>query len=453
MAVKTKKDARLIFKRSLKMLGRARPFTRGLVSQCRPAFVKTKKEKEKVPTACVMLRPNRKFKMYFNPDFVVTLETEHLCGIMNHEINHMMRGHLTLERTGLDEEVLTLALEVHANMDIPKSWLPPQTKDGEALTHEHFNIPLDIRSWKKIYTKLLKKFGNKKRRNNQQKKEMKETNVKKVMSDNATGHSKKSPRIKGKVSKKLKKRLRDSQEVKSILATLINKVWKKRVEDQEREDDEDLNSDTMVEVELEILKEATDHIPGLSAGMLKMLRIKTETKIKWEQHLSNFVVSIKKRSSSYQKINKRFPDLLGIVPGRDSRMGKSNIIAFIDTSGSCADWASRFLNEVEKLGRYCNGVVCEWDTAEEAVYKIGDAPKRNNVYGGGGTNFNGCLNDEYLKQLAKRFGMRKIDGVVFLTDLYVTLPKKGPRIPLIWFCIPGGRFNNVPFGKLIRIEK
>lgn len=453
MVVETKKDARLIFKRALKMLGKARPFTRGLVSQCRPAFVKTKQEKEKVPTACVMLRPNRKFKMYFNPDFVVTLETDHLCGIMNHEINHMMRGHLTLERTGLDEEILTLALEVHANMDIPRSWLPPQTKDGEALTHEHFNISLDIRSWKKIYTELLKKFGNKKRRNKQQKKEMKETNVKSVMSNNGTGHSKKSPRIKGKVSKKLKKRLRDSQEVKSILATLINKVWKKRVEDQEREDDEDLNSDTMVEVELETLKEATDHIPGLSAGMLKMLRIKTETKIKWEQHLSNFVVSIKKRSSSYQKINKRFPDLLGIVPGRDSRMGKSNIIAFIDTSGSCADWASRFLNEVEKLGRYCNGVVCEWDTAEEAAYKIGDVVKRNNVSGFGGTDFNGCLNDEYLKQLAKRFGMRKIDGVVFLTDLYVTLPKKGPHIPLLWFCIPGGHFNNVPFGKLIRIDK
>ena len=446
----TRQTARQRFKRALAMLGKVRPFIRGIVSNCKPTLVRGE-DKKKIPTMAVMIRPNRRFKMYCNPEFISEQRrTEHVAGVINHEINHMMREHLTLDRTGLDVEVLNLTLEVHANMDIPRAWLPPQTEEGDALTHEHFNISKEIRDWKEIYAILIKKFKKKSQRNEAQQGKMNDTGIKKVMAGKGTGHSNK-PKTKGKMSKSLKKRLTDSQEIKSMLASILNKVWKKRVEKQELDADESDDAKPIVYEELKLMQECVDHIPGLHPGMLKLLRVKTDTNIKWEQYLQNFVCSLRKRASSYRRMNKRFPDLLGIVPGRDTKVGKSNIVAFIDTSGSCASWASRFLNEVEKLDRYCNGLIVEWDTCEEAAYRIKETPQRNSVMGGGGTNFDGCLNNEYLTKLARRFNMRRFDGIVFLTDLIVRLPTKAPNTPVMWFVI--NKRKTAHFGKIIRLEK
>jgi len=444
------------FRKALRLLGKVRPFIRGIVSRCKPSFVK--KDDEKIPTACVMIRPNRKFKMYFNPKFVMEQKTEqHLAGVINHEINHLVRGHLTLDRTGLDAEVLNIALEVHANMDIPKSWLPPQTKTGEALTHQYFNLPSELRSWKKIYNALFKEFGKKDKRNEEQKNGVKDSGIKKIMKGGGTGHSKK-PKAKGKMTKKLKKLLTSKTEVKAMIAKMINKVWDEQIENPTDEQMDKENDYSHIYVgppispeECELLKEAEEHTPGLCPGLIDVLIGERPSKIRWEQHLSNFVGSVKKRASSYRRANKRFPNLIGIVPGRDMRLGKVNIVVFVDTSGSCVPFMDQFMAEIKKLSRSATGVVVEWDAAEEAVYKLNQVAQRSSMRGGGGTNFSKCLTDDYIKNLARRFKIKRFDGVVFLTDLYATLPKKSPKVPLMWFIVPGGSMK-APFGKTVSME-
>jgi len=430
------------FKRALAMLNKSRPFIRGVVSRCKPTFNK------EIPTACVQIRPSRRFKMYFNPDFVDQQRyTEHVAGVINHEINHMMRGHLTIDRTGLDIEVLNLTLEVHANMDIPRAWLPPQTEDGEALTHEHFNLDKELRDWKDIYAVMIKRFNNKKNRKDKQKKELKATGIAAVIKGAGTGHTD-TPQTSKKMSKKLKKKLTSKPEVNDMLAKVLNKVWKEQVDDviKKGEDPE------MSEEEANTLKDALSQIPGLFPGMREALLVDVPSKIRWEQHLRHFVCTIKKRSSSYRKMNKRFPDMMGIVPGRDFKSGKCNLFIGIDTSGSCVGYVPAFISEIKKLARHADGVCVEWDAAEMATYRLKDAKKRKTFRGGGGTDFTGCLNDDYLLQLAKKYGVKRFDGIVFLTDLYVNLPTKAPSPPVMFFVPDNNLSPQAHFGKIVKVE-
>jgi len=430
------------FERALALLSKSRPFIRGIVSQCKPSFNK------EIPSACVQIRPSRKFKMYFNPDFVDQQRyTEHVAGVIHHEINHMVRGHLTIDRTGLDNEVLNLTLEVHANMDIPRAWLPPQSEEGDALTHEKFNINKDITDWKGIYAKLIKKFGKKKSRNDKQKKGLKETGIGKVIKAGGTGHTD-TPQTTKKVKKKQKKSLTSTPEINNMIAKILNKVWKEEVDDVAKKGERP----TMTEEEVDILKQAASTIPGLLPGMIQMLLPDMPAKIRWEQYLRHFICSLKKRSSSYQKMNKRFPDMMGIVPGRDHKAGRCNLFIGIDTSGSCCSYVPSFIAEIKKLARYADGVCVEWDAREMDTYRLKDAKKKKKFRGGGGTDFSGCLNDEYLMKLAKKYGVKKFDGIVFLTDLMVYLPDKAPSISLMWFVTSNNRNATAPFGKIVPME-
>jgi len=430
------------FKRALAMLNKSRPFIRGVVSRCKPTFNK------EIPTACVQIRPSRRFKMYFNPDFVDQQRyTEHVSGVINHEINHMMRGHLTIDRTGLDVEVLNLTLEVHANMDIPRSWLPPQTEDGEALTHEHFNLDKDLRDWKDIYAVMIKRFNKKKNRKDKQKKELKATGIAAVIKGAGTGHTE-TPQTSKKMSKKLKKKLTSKPEVNNMLAKVLNKVWKEQVDDviKKGEDPE------MSEEEANTLKDALSQIPGLLPGMREALLVDVPSKIRWEQHLRHFVCTIKKRSSSYRKMNKRFPDMMGIVPGRDFKSGKCNLFIGIDTSGSCCSFVPSFVSEIKKLARHADGIVVEHDAAIMDTYRLKDAKKKKNFRGGGGTDFSKILTDEAILKVAKQYGVKKFDGIVFLTDLWAHFPTTSPSAPILFF-VPDINTNpQPPFGKFVKME-
>jgi len=388
--------------------------------------------------------------MYFNPKFVKEQRyTEHVSGIINHEINHMVRGHLSIDRTGLDVEVLNLTLEVHANMDIPRSWLPPQTEDGEALTHEHFNLNKKLRNWKDIYAELIKKFNKKKKRTKGQKQELKATGIGKVIKNAGTGHSD-IPKTTGKMSKNQKKRVTDPSEVKNMMAKILNKVWNEKVEEKQQKGE----SPEIKQAEINTLKDAVSEIPGLLPGMIRALIPEIPSKIRWEQHLRHFVTSIKKRSSSYQKFNKRFPDLMGIVPGRDYRSGKCNLLVCVDTSGSCISYVPAFIGEVKKLAKHAGGVVVEQDAAIMDMYKLKDAKKKKDFKGGGGTDFRKLLTDEEIKRIACKFNVKRFDGIVFLTDLWAVLPKKAPSVPICWFvppCNPNPE-SDASFGKFVKID-
>lgn len=452
--------ARKKFQKGLKELGRERKFIRGLVSSFKPRFVK--QFDLRIPTICVMMTPRRRFKMLVNPAFIDSIkETEHVSGVLNHEINHVMRGHLTIDKTGLDEEVLTLTLEIHANEYIPKAWLPPQTEDGEALTHEKFNIPHDL-MWQEIYEILIKKYGKKGERSEQQQKELDKTGVGKSIEGKGTAHRPMEIISKNKLTPEEQAMLTDAQMIKGALAETINKLISKMIRDQIEQDkeileDKDFNEFHDYELsdeERKSLKETAQHTPGLLPGFLRIMGIDGDSKISWKDHLRNFVASMKKRKSSYYKMNKRFPKLMGIVPGRDYRNSKVCLLVLIDMSGSCMSFTQDFAAEVYKLSLEAEGVVIDVDTRIIDEYDLRDIKKKiksGNWQGYGGTDFKSALADSQLNRLRNKFKKRKFDGLICLTDNYVYWPDKISIKSAMSF-YPPETSNDFPFGRSVEIK-
>jgi len=448
-------DARQKFRKALSCLGKSRKFIRGIVSQCRPVFTQL------IPSACIGMTPARKFKMYWNPEFVKEQKSvEHVAGVINHEINHLVRGHVTIskeERESLEEEILTIALEIHANDGIPRSWLPPQTRDGQALTAEKFNFQKGL-VWQEYYELLLKRFGSKKNRSEKQKQDLKDTGVDEVMNSGRTAHTVEVQILSKKLSKKLKKALQKSSNVKSAVAKVLNEAFDEIQKECDKENKEG-NTYRPVEPksklskeEIDTIIESSEHIPGLSPGLTELILEFKESVVNWRQALKFFVATARRRMTSYFRPNKRYPNLMGIVPGRDSQRSKCRLLIFIDVSGSCMDFFSTFMSEIKKLSYEATGIAITFDTRIVDEFKLEESRKLKEFYGGGGTSLQGIMTNEKIKELAQKHRIRKFDGIVCLTDLYIHYPENAPGLPVLWIVTPGCG-SDPGWGKVVKMEK
>jgi predicted metal-dependent peptidase len=159
------------------------------------------------------------------------------------------------------------------------------------------------------------------------------------------------------------------------------------------------------------------------------LRGDEQGKLDWQRLLRRYVGQIFQVRPVFTRPPRRFPDLVGIVPGKRRQPDRPKIMAVIDTSGSVTPELLELIDaELTGLARHHEIKVVECDCAVHAVY---DYRRLKSVSGQGGTDFRPPLKRRFLRK-------HRPDLVVLFTDGEGPAPAKPPRVPVIWCLTPKG---------------
>jgi predicted metal-dependent peptidase len=162
----------------------------------------------------------------------------------------------------------------------------------------------------------------------------------------------------------------------------------------------------------------------------------------WRRLLRRYLVRALERRPVLSRPPRRFPELVGQVPGQAWRAGRPRVLAALDTSGSiAAATLAQIGGELARLGCVAEVVVVECDAQIQAVYPYrGDLDK---VRGRGGTDLRPPLAEGFLA------GLRP-DVVIYFTDGQGPAPVAAPRVPVIWCLTPNGEMP-AAWGRSVRM--
>jgi predicted metal-dependent peptidase len=165
--------------------------------------------------------------------------------------------------------------------------------------------------------------------------------------------------------------------------------------------------------------------------------------VPWQVVLRRYVGKILERRPVFGRPPRRFPDLVGVIPGKGRFASEPKVMAIIDTSGSMSDeMLADIAGELGLMAQRYEVTVVECDAEIHAVYPY--KPLKT-VHGRGGTDFRPPLKTKFLKK-------HKPDLIVFFTDGYGPAPSKAPRVPVMWAITEDGT-KPVPWGQEIALEE
>ncbi len=164
----------------------------------------------------------------------------------------------------------------------------------------------------------------------------------------------------------------------------------------------------------------------------------------WRQVLRRIVSALRERRPTLTRPARRFPDLIGIVPGRMRSPGRPTIMAVLDSSGSMCgpETLATIRSEVEALGALANILIVECDDHVRRTYRFTGALLE--VAGGGGTSFTEPLRAEFLRS-------NRADAVFYFTDGLGKAPSRPPSVRLVWCLLGEWARPSAPWGQVLRI--
>jgi predicted metal-dependent peptidase len=171
---------------------------------------------------------------------------------------------------------------------------------------------------------------------------------------------------------------------------------------------------------------------GNAAGRaLAAVHLAETATVPWQKVLRRFVGRQTFFQPSYLRPSRRFPELVGILPGSTRRPGKPRVLAVIDTSGSITDaLLGQIARELASVGASREVVIVECDALIQRIYPF--KGELRDVRGRGGTD---------LRPPFERAVLGKIrpDLVVYFTDGEGPAPVEAPRMPVLWCLTPGAK--------------
>jgi len=182
---------------------------------------------------------------------------------------------------------------------------------------------------------------------------------------------------------------------------------------------------------------------GITPGkeLTQLPDVQGEPTVDWRRVLRRRVGRLVTKRPTYARPPRRFPDLIGIVPGTAQSATKPTILAAIDTSGSMTDETLAAISrELEFLTRDHRVVVAECDCKIQAVYRYRPIVC---VKGGGGTDFRPPLECVFLRK-------HTVDLVIYFTDGWGPAPENRPYVPVIWVLTPDGT-PPAPWAKVLKM--
>ena len=194
---------------------------------------------------------------------------------------------------------------------------------------------------------------------------------------------------------------------------------------------EELTKHQSLSPEEQSMLNAAEKTCGSAPGSwLQEIRHGKSATLNWQTLLRRYVGNEIAKSYSYAVPPRRFPHLLGLVPGNRRNGGAPTIQAVIDTSGSLSDaMLADISKELANLARDFHVVVVEADWEVHRVYKY--TKPITDVMGRGGTSFIPALKAEVLCKTRAKL-------VLYFTDGYGPAPSKAPQVSVVWVLTEGG---------------
>lgn len=193
---------------------------------------------------------------------------------------------------------------------------------------------------------------------------------------------------------------------------------------------------------------ATGGPPGSTPGsMLETLAGTARAKLAWQQILRRLLAVDHVAEPTYLRPPRRFPDLVGVLPGSRRVPTKLKILAAIDTSGSMSAAAlDEIAAELRVMARSYDVSVVEFDAAIQRRYRLGPSQPGSPgddplaaMHGRGGTSFFPVFHADTLRWGADG---GDLSGIVVFTDGHGPAPDRPPRESVIWILM--GRHTHRP---------
>jgi predicted metal-dependent peptidase len=209
---------------------------------------------------------------------------------------------------------------------------------------------------------------------------------------------------------------------------------------------EQVVEDALVSVDLhDIPAELRDQLQAhgtLPGGDVDSISPHRGGSVDWRLLLRRYVGQVLEVRPIFTRPPRRFPDMVGIIPGRGRRGSKPRVMAVIDTSASITPALLTLIDgELRLLAKHHAVTIVECDAAIQRVY-----PYRplDVVWGRGGTDLRPPLQRAFLRQ-------HRADLVVYFTDGHGPADEHRPVVPVIWCLVPGGK-RPAAWGKKIHIH-
>lgn len=184
----------------------------------------------------------------------------------------------------------------------------------------------------------------------------------------------------------------------------------------------------------------------IPAGIQRELGALTTSQLDWRSYLWRYLVQT---PTDFSGFDRRFI-------GRKlylEALAEDSIQVFVavDTSGSISDRQMQmFLSEVVGILSAYPHLICELYYADTEAYgpyyltAKGEIPRR---VGGGGTSF-----IPFFKKIEENRDWHLTGVCVYLTDGYGDFPSEPPTLPVLWVVSPGGLgLEYFPFGEAVRL--
>lgn len=381
-----------------------------------------------------------------NPEFVLGTPMAELAGVLLHEVHHVLFRHVFADPVGFpDEWARMVAQEVTANEFVAEP-LP-----GKPITLNQFPSLRPMQSTDERYRQLSQRVRRiaiqSPRFDAGRQRECGGPNSGRQQpgADSGNKETEASVRDKGQ-PKKLGKSLRKA----SGEMVDDHSVWKEAHQDRQRSEAavEGLVQEAAMEAGDENIPEAfRDALEQMGIGKDsedEQYRIQGDKKgrLDWRHLLRRYVGQLLEVRPIFSRPSRRFPDLVGIVPGKHRRSERPRIMAVVDTSGSITPDLLELMDaELRLLSRHYAVTVVECDAKIHAVYAY--RPLKS-VNGRGGTDFRPPFERGFLQK-------HRPDLVVYFTDGLGPAPDKQPQLPVVWCLVPDGE-SPAEWGRIIRID-
>jgi predicted metal-dependent peptidase len=193
-----------------------------------------------------------------------------------------------------------------------------------------------------------------------------------------------------------------------------------------------------------------DGVGSTPGGMLESLAGAATARLPWQTILRRLLAAGSVAEPTFSRPPRRFPDLVGVLPGSRRVPARKGILAAIDTSGSMsAAVLDEIAAELRVMSRSYDVSVVEFDAAIQRQYRLADGAAASggaagqprdtadallSMRGRGGTDFHPVFAADTLSWAADG---GELSGIVCFTDGFGPAPLDPPRAPVIWILMGG----------------
>lgn len=384
--------------------------------------------------------------MYYNPEWVETLNDEELLGLVCHEVSHLALGHLTKHLQCENHEILGIAHDIVINnlllensLSLPKCGYLPKNNECHVPFAGITITNISEKCSEQIYYELLKT-----------EKQLNQQNIMSLPCPHSTPKKEgETPEncnggkggIPGVICKDCLKKIQDAMSEGRFDTHIATNNQKGQGEN---------NKDWgQLLIEAAVTAKQRGLLP---AGIERLVNKITKPKINWRSIITKKIVDSIPNDFTWRRLNKKSISIQTPLPG--TLKENIELTVSVDTSGSISETdLSEFLSEITGIANAYPQVKMTCIAADAEVHEALEV-KNGNIQkirswkpkGGGGTAHQPVL--EYIK---KKIPACKL--AIFFTDGYSDIETlTPPGHDVIWAINKGGTTEGIKFGKIIRIE-